>query len=394
MARATIEIVFFCLSIAPPWILAWWAERRLVGDEEDDRNLFYRVKSYASWISVAPFIALLGSLVILEELHFITYFICLFAGLALLLLIQEFAFKHLHEKISANPQGLRAIFTSTWSVIVLTLVPLLLYVLVVEGLSLLANLYLSDSWLDERNIWIWIVILIALGLSTTAFLTPWVLKVLYRAKRVQEGRFFRAAQKAAGILGTEFEGVYLYPDWPAGRAVVLTDLHGKVTASESLERLLNDCELETIALHEAAHLKNKHLIFLLALSISIGVFSGLMIALGLPLLLEQAEKSLWISQHLGKWGWIFIAPSMGLLGMLAILALFFWSMRQMEFSADRSAVLHGASREDLVSALAKLHQKNLIGSRWTWLDRFFQTHPSLNSRIEQIRKINTEAIRL
>ncbi len=136
--------------------------------------------------------------------------------------------------------------------------------------------------------------------------------------------------------------------------------------------LLNDltcAEFDGLIAHEAAHLRHTHAERYSALA-SVGF---LVLPSTLLFMLASSAPA-----------YCFFAPLC--LGPIALFFLAF--VRHNEFVCDRDAAMALGTAEPFISALKKLHTANGVPEGSTRLQTLVSTHPSLNSRIEALRRLN------
>gem|GEM_PF-5785100 len=149
---------------------------------------------------------------------------------------------------------------------------------------------------------------------------------------------------------------------PCFRRIYLTDLLVEKFTPE---------EVQGVLAHEIAHLKKRHLLWLLGFGIvGTAVISPLAEYIGL---LYGSAEIISLLTFIIYWS-----------------VLFSFCSRIFERQADRCAVELTGNPEALVSALNKLAELNFVTKKWGKWD-IFQSHPDMEKRIKSIRQFAAPA---
>lgn len=168
--------------------------------------------------------------------------------------------------------------------------------------------------------------------------------------------------------------------------------HASVAVSRSIISLLTDEELTAVLAHELGHVKNRDILTSSVAAMLAGVVSYLS-------RIVAFSGSRDGENHGGNILFLIVTPIVAMLLQLGV-------SRSREFAADRFSAETTHNSEALISALTKISSatsmRPLIASpqneatahmfiwnpfRQSLLSSLFSTHPSLQARIEQLRKI-------
>lgn len=241
-----------------------------------------------------------------------------------------------------------------------------------------------------------IFLIIAAALNAVALF--WGDKLILRAYKAQEvsesdaPQLHRIVGRVAAQAGLPKPTVYLIKsDTPNAFATGRSPAHGKVAFTTGIVRLLDADELEGVAAHELAHIKNRDMVvmtvaatiaaaigFAVRMAMWRGIFGGRDAREALPLLILLAVT----------------APLAAMVIQMAI-------SRSREFSADKGAAEFTGNPRAMASALRKLEQGNdarpMEGGNPAHaslfitnpfksgaLTKLFSTHPPMDERIERL----------
>ncbi len=244
-----------------------------------------------------------------------------------------------------------------------------------------------------------IFLIIAAALNAVALF--WGDKLILRAYKAQEvsesdaPQLHRTVGRVSAQAGLPKPTVYLIKsDTPNAFATGRSPAHGKVAFTTGIMRLLDADELEGVAAHELAHIKNRDMLvmtvaatiaaaigFAVRMAMWQGIFGGRDARQALPVLILLAVT----------------APLAAMVIQMAI-------SRSREFSADKGAAEFTGNPRAMASALRKLelgndarpmeggnpaHASLFITNPFKGgaLTKLFSTHPPMDERIERLEAL-------
>ncbi|NJK76031.1 MAG: M48 family metalloprotease [Microcoleus sp. SU_5_6] len=247
--------------------------------------------------------------------------------------------------------------------------------------------------------------IIGIGLATIMNLGSWyysdrIALAAYAAQPVSENQapaLYAMVERLSQRANLPMPGVYIIPT-PAANAFATgrDPEHAAVAVTEGIMNILSQEELEGVIAHELTHIKNRDTLTQAVAATVAGAIS---------LLAQMASYSMWFGggrddRHspnpLGLLLTIILAPVAASVIQLAI-------SRTREFSADAGAARLTGNPRALARALQRLEsgarQMPIDGnpafapllivnsSAGDWFRSLFSTHPSTESRIENLMKL-------
>ncbi len=232
-----------------------------------------------------------------------------------------------------------------------------------------------DSWSG----WAWLAPTLVAAAMLTIF--PWLLCRIWPTRPPAEGPLRERLTKTANHARIRVRQILVWntSNYFVNAAVVgFTGLFRYVLLTDALLERLSDDEIEAVFLHEAAHVRRRHLLLRVGL-------------IGMPLLTwaiatNQLTMEAWTSsQVVTSWETALVSIAMPLLIGVYCFAALCWISPILEFDADLWASRfgedtdHGNSRARYVQMLERLAiAGDIRRDRRTWL------HPSINDRIALI----------
>ncbi len=243
------------------------------------------------------------------------------------------------------------------------------------------------------NLW-WLpfaVILFIVSVVLARIVPTFILPLFYKIKPVEDEDLKNRIKERATDAGIKVENVYKFDmsknTKKANAAFTGIGKSKRILLGDTLLDNYTFDEIETVIAHELGHYKRKHIIK----NIIIGTASSF---LTLFLIAYFYNESL---------GWFGFA---NITDIAALPLLSLWAMmiglvqtpltnmlsRKFEYEADEYAVLSTGKAEDFISTLDKLTEQNLGDKDPNpFVEWFFYSHPSVNNRIDAIRKISNGA---
>jgi STE24 endopeptidase len=163
----------------------------------------------------------------------------------------------------------------------------------------------------------------------------------------------------------------------------------KIVLFDTLIAQLGEPELESVLAHEIGHYKKRHVMKLLAFSIT-----GVFVAFAAIAWLSRQEwfYSAFGFEHQGAFGAVNVVLAMLLFGLLAGTISFWFSplihvwSRHFEYEADAFAHAAMGEAQSLIQALRKLNEKNLSNlTPHPLYSGFYYSHPTLLERERALR---------
>jgi len=255
------------------------------------------------------------------------------------------------------------------------LLPALAMLIVCDAVRLFLPMASDGAgWVIDR----WMIY--AAAAVAIALAMPMMLARVWRTERLPSGELQTRLKAAAQDLGVRFSGVRIWrTDAFANAAVCGVGPWRTFFLTSALMRLLDDCAVEAIFRHEAAHVRSRHALFRVITSI-------------LPLLLYLNAVRLttaWCGELHGAADATFHAVA-ALLTAIYLGLFFGWVARRFEHEAD--VVAAASSPDGPEPLLESLRDLNTIAgedpARATWL------HPSLLARTRVLTGAHPQQIQI
>ena len=176
--------------------------------------------------------------------------------------------------------------------------------------------------------------------------------------------------------------------------------HAVVAVTDSITRTLNKQELEAVLAHELSHIKNRDILTMTVASFIAMIASMIMQNFLFASLFDRRQE--------GAGAWIIAGIVAAVVWVVATILMMALS-RYREFAADRGSAYITNDPEALISALTKISGRMeyvpteakvaveganaffiIPAISGKTLASLFSTHPSLEKRIENLKKVQTE----
>lgn len=265
--------------------------------------------------------------------------------------------------------------------ILLPLIPLLLYLTTLDIL-----VRLPEGILDFLVTHPYLLIGILLPVLAGAYIfAPLLMQFMWKTRPLLNTELKDRLEEITRKSGTKYRDIVV---WQTGslqiaNAAVAGTLHWnrRIFLTDTLLNYFSEDHIETIVAHELGHIKYKH--------IPTYVLFSFLYLLSYPLFLlfiEQPTLNLFSESLLENY------PFISSIGTLLFFILYFifgfrYVSRRFEFQADLYAVSLTKKPEALKSALERLALFNSIPRSVKRFVEFFNTHPSINRRIEFVNQV-------
>ena len=215
-------------------------------------------------------------------------------------------------------------------------------------------------------------------------------------------KIYRLVENLAIGAGVQTPKIFVAPErQPNAFAAGRDEKHSVIVLNQGLIDLLDEKEIEGVIAHELSHIKNRDV---LIASVAVVLVSFVAILSNFVLRLsffggtrrDSREKE----NPLGLILFFIVVILAPLIAQLIQFAI----SRKMEFLADGSAVLLTRYPQGLISALEKISQNRIplknqnpaLASLYicnplkerNWFSNLFSTHPPIEKRIEELRKVS------
>ena len=176
--------------------------------------------------------------------------------------------------------------------------------------------------------------------------------------------------------------------------------HAVVAVTDSITRTLNQQELEAVLAHELSHIKNRDILTM--------TFASFIAMIASMIMQNFLFASIFDRREGGASGWIIAGIVAAVVWVIATILMMALS-RYREYAADRGSAYITNNPEALISALTKISGRMdyipaeakvaAEGANAFYifpaisgktLSSLFSTHPSLEKRIENLKKVETE----
>lgn len=176
--------------------------------------------------------------------------------------------------------------------------------------------------------------------------------------------------------------------------------HAVVAVTDSITRTLNQQELEAVLAHELSHIKNRDILTM--------TFASFIAMIASMIMQNFLFASIFDRREGGAGGWIIAGIVAAVVWVVATLLMMALS-RYREYAADRGSAYITNNPQALISALTKISGRMeyvppeakvaVEGANAFFifpaisgktLASLFSTHPSLEKRIENLKKVETE----
>ena len=243
------------------------------------------------------------------------------------------------------------------------------------------------------NIW-WLpfaIILFVVSVVLARIVPVFILPLFYKIKPVEDDDLKKRIETLAIEAGIKVENVYKFDmsknTKKANAAFTGIGKSKRILLGDTLLDNYTYDEIETVIAHELGHYKRKHIIKNIIIGTASSFLTLFLIAyfygeslhwFGFENITEIAALPL-----LTLWAMLIGLVQTPLTNMLS---------RKFEYEADEYAVLSTGKSEAFISTLDKLTEQNL-GDKdpHPLVEWFFYSHPSVNNRIDAIRKISSGA---
>ena len=226
---------------------------------------------------------------------------------------------------------------------------------------------------------------------------------IYRAKPVTEKEYpklYKIVREVSQLAKIPMPKVYIVPgNWSNAFATGRNYNHAAVACTQGILELLNDDELKGVIAHEISHIKNRDTLIQAVAATIAGVISYIAMMARYAAIFSGSNRDRKGGSGLELLVLAILTPIIATLIRLAI-------SRSREYLADESAAKTLHSGLGLASALEKL-EKGVIAHplavssttettahlfiaspfRGGGLVTLFQTHPSIKSRVERLRRM-------
>jgi heat shock protein HtpX len=262
------------------------------------------------------------------------------------------------------------------------------------------------SYFFENNFFLILAIVLAIIQSFSAYwYSDKIVLAMTGAKEIKKEdnpELYRIVENLSITAGIPTPKIYILNEaQPNAFATGRDEKHSAIAVTQGLLEKLERTELEGVIAHEISHIKNRDILLASAIVVLVGVISLLanwFLRMSYWRPRKKEERGNLIFFLLGILGAI-LAPLVANLIRLAI-------SRKREFLADASGVLLTRYPEGLISALEKISKDQnslkkidpstahlFIVSPFkgkeieSWLVKIFSTHPPIEERIRELKKV-------
>ena len=298
--------------------------------------------------------------------------------------VYEGLLAYLHSMIWKRDWGLTYRMIITWSL-------LLLVYLVFIGILMVLGI----------NTWFIIIIAVGMGLFQFFFSDKMVL--MSTGARIvepdEQPELHHMIEKLCTDAGLPKPRIAIMQSpIPNAFATGRSPTHAVVAVTDSIMRTLNQQELEAVLAHELSHIKNRDILTMTVASFIAMIASMIMQNFLFASLFDRREGGAWIIAGI-------VAAVVWVIATILMMAL----SRYREFAADRGSAYITNNPQALISALTKISGRMdyvpteakvaaeganafyiIPAISGKTLASLFSTHPSLEKRIENLKKVETE----
>lgn len=235
------------------------------------------------------------------------------------------------------------------------------------------------------------IILFVVSVVLARIVPVFILPLFYKIKPLEDDDLKSRIEELAVEAGIKVENVYRFDmsknTKKANAAFTGIGKSKRILLGDTLLDNYSYDEIETVIAHELGHYKRKHIVkniiigtasSFLTLFLIASFYGGSLSWFGFENITDVAALPL-----LSLWAMLIGLVQSPLTNMLS---------RKFEYEADEYAVLSTGKAEAFISTLDKLTEQNL-GDKdpHPLVEWFFYSHPSVNNRIDAIRKISSSA---
>ncbi|MDD1727791.1 MAG: zinc metalloprotease HtpX [Methanospirillum sp.] len=251
----------------------------------------------------------------------------------------------------------------------------------------------------------WFIVIIAVGMGLVQYFFSDKLVMMSTGARIveedEEPALHRMIEKLCTDAGLPKPKVaVMQSPIPNAFATGRSPTHAVVAVTDSIMRTLNQQELEAVIAHELSHIKNRDILTM--------TFASFIAMIASMIMQNFLFASIFDRREGGAGAWIIAGIVAAVVWVVATILMMALS-RYREFAADRGSAYITNNPQALISALTKISGRMeyvpadakvaaeganaffiFPAISGKTLASLFSTHPSLEKRIENLKKVETE----